>query len=137
MLSVGTIRIFRLAYTLQFKIFIKILGGKMGKKGLATFNFKNLSKKNPALFSLAEIDTHYLVAVDIPSIPAIATQIVTTKKQLLIESQKDNSGTKEVIFRAVPRGKGIKTIYLNGVLYLLLPKFGNQHLNLQTLPSFR
>ena len=77
---------------------------------------------NPAMFSLAESDSHYLVAVDIPTIPAQGTEILTSKGQLTVEGQSENSHERQTIFRMMPQGKGIKTVYVNGILYLLLPK---------------
>lgn len=77
---------------------------------------------DPAMFSLAESESHYLVVVDIPTIPAQATKILTSKGQLTVEGQSENSNERQTIFRMFPQGKGIKTVYLNGILYLLLPK---------------
>ena len=77
---------------------------------------------DPAMFSLAESDSHYLVAVDIPTIPMHGTEILTSKGQLTVEGQSENSHERQTILRMFPQGKGIKTVYMNGILYLLLPK---------------
>ncbi len=74
------------------------------------------------MFSLAESDSHYLVAVDIPTIPALETEILASNGQLTVEGQSENSLERQTIFRMMPQGKGIKTVYMNGILYLLLPK---------------
>jgi HSP20 family molecular chaperone IbpA len=75
-----------------------------------------------AMFSLAESDSHYLVAVDIPTIPTTGAEILTSRGQLTVEGQSEDSHERQTIFRMFPQGKGIKTVYLSGVLYLLLPK---------------
>ncbi len=83
---------------------------------------KSSLQKDLAMFSLDESTSHYLVAVDIPTIPAAATQILSTKEGLVIESLANDQHTKQTIFRWQPKGKGIKATYENGVLWLLLPK---------------
>ena len=77
---------------------------------------------NPAMFSLAESDSHYLVAVDLPTIPTLGTEILSSKGEITVEGKSENSQEKQTIFKMFPQGKGIKTVYMNGVLYLLLPK---------------
>ncbi len=77
---------------------------------------------NPAMFSLEESDSYYLVAVDIPSIPAQGSEIFLSQGQLTVESRSEDSQERQTIFRMMPQGKGIKTVYMNGILYLLLPK---------------
>jgi HSP20 family molecular chaperone IbpA len=80
------------------------------------------SQNDPALFSLAEVNSHYIVAVDLPTIPSPATRILSTKNQLTVESRSNDSDQVQTIFRLLPKGKGIKTIYKDGVLWLFLPK---------------
>ncbi|MDZ4662748.1 MAG: Hsp20/alpha crystallin family protein [Pseudomonadota bacterium] len=85
--------------------------------------FPKLSKQNnSAMFSLNESASHYLVAVDIPTIPTKSTQILTTKEGLVIEGFREGSESKQTVFRWQPQGKGVKATNENGVLWLLLPK---------------
>ena len=78
---------------------------------------------NPAMFSLVELDSYYMLAIDLPTIPTLATEIITTKNQMTVEGKSENSEENQTIFRFLPKGKDIKTIYKDGVLWLLLPKF--------------
>lgn len=78
---------------------------------------------SPAIFSLAELDSHYVVAVDLPTIQALSPEIFTSKSELTIEGQSIESHEPQTLLRLIPRGKNIKTIYKDGVLWLLLPKF--------------
>jgi hypothetical protein len=75
------------------------------------------------MFSLEESDSYYLVAVDIPNIPSLSTEILTSKGELTIEGQSTESNEPQTVLRLLPKGKNIKTIYKDGVLWLLLPKF--------------
>ena len=89
-------------------------------------------KSQPALFSLEESESHYLVALDIPTIPAEETEILSRKNELVVEgiSARDQLRAKQIFFRCRPKGKGIKASYKDGILWLLLPKSG-----LSTLPQ--
>jgi len=79
------------------------------------------------MFSLAESETYYLVAVDIPTIPTLHTEISTTQGELTVEGQSETSNERQTIFRMFPQGKSIKTAYMDGILYLLLPKIEMAH----------
>ena len=82
----------------------------------------DLAQIGRAMFSLTETETQYLVAVDIPSIPSLDTEIVATRSQLSIEGYAENSDHKQTVFKLLPKGKLIKSVYQNGVLWLILPK---------------
>ncbi|MGE0633896.1 MAG: hypothetical protein AB7O96_15885 [Pseudobdellovibrionaceae bacterium] len=77
---------------------------------------------NPAMFSLVEFDSHYMVAVDLPTIPMSQPEILKTKNQLTVESHSDNPEKDQTILRLLQKGSGIKSIYKDGVLWLVLPK---------------
>lgn len=78
---------------------------------------------NPPMFFVKELDLHYVVALDIPTIPSLSPEIFTSKGELTVESQSREYHEPQTILRLLPRGKSIKTIYEGGVLWLLLPKF--------------
>jgi hypothetical protein len=91
-------------------------------------NQKLVQNKKPkeiidsAMFSLCESESHYLVALDIPTIPSVHTEIAVCKGQLRVESQSEKTHEKQTIFKMRPNGSGIETVYMDGILYLLLPK---------------
>jgi hypothetical protein len=87
--------------------------------------------QSPAMFSLAELDSHYVVAVDIPTIPLLSPEILTSKGELTLEGESTESHEPQTVLRLLPKGKNIKTVYKNGVLWLLLPKFNVKSLTEQ------
>lgn len=75
------------------------------------------------LFSIEEVDSHYLLAVDVPSIPAADTEIYSKRNVLIVEGESlEDQSMKQIFFQCRAQGKGIKAQYQNGVLWLLLPK---------------
>ncbi len=83
---------------------------------------RHLVPPDPAMFSLAESELDYVVAVDIPTIPAWATEISSCNGELTVEGESQDSHERQTIFRMFSQGKGIKAAYMKGVLYLVLPK---------------
>lgn len=80
-----------------------------------------------AMFSLEESMSHYLVSIDIPTIPAAETEILCKRNELIVEGKGVESPTdqKQTYFRCRSNGRGIRASYQDGVLWLLLPKIVN------------
>ena len=78
--------------------------------------------QDSATFSLTESDSYYIMAVDIPSIQSQGTEIITRKNQLCLETKTGPSSAKQTLFKLNSNGRGIKSVYKNGIMWLLLPK---------------
>lgn len=87
---------------------------------------------HPAMFSLVELDSHYIVAIDLPTIPSLSPEVFTSKGELTIEGQSIETHESQTVLRLLPKGKNIKTIYKDGIIWLLLPKFKVGALNMPT-----
>lgn len=83
---------------------------------------KSTFQEASAMFSVLESDFHYWIAVDLPTLPSTATEIVRSKEGLTVEGRMGDIGQKQAVFRCLPKGRGIKATYIDGVLWLLLPK---------------
>lgn len=89
---------------------------------MATIQLIPLSKPNPPLFSLIESDSHYMVAVDLPSLPSHDNEVYVTKDELFVAGTVDGQIDQQKIFSCIPHGKGISATYKDGILWLSLPK---------------
>lgn len=91
----------------------------------------NFEQEGEAMFSVDEAESHYLISLDIPTIPSLAVQVLRTKDALLVEGMFADSGQMQTVFQCRPQGKGIQASYKNGVLWLMLPKQNYQNANAQ------
>ncbi len=77
---------------------------------------------DPAMFSLEETESYYILALDIPTIPAVDTQVFTSKFKINVDCRSENPQGRQTLFRMFSRNEEIRSLYINGVLYLFLPK---------------
>lgn len=71
---------------------------------------------------VVESDSHYLLAVDVPTLPLLQTEILRTENELVIEGSLLGSVNKQTFLHMYAANNGINTIYKDGILWLLLPK---------------
>lgn len=78
----------------------------------------------PPLFLIEETPTHYLVAIDIPSLPAEEVRIREQKKELFVEGIPYSSFLqKKTYFQFHSKSRSCRTLYKDGVLWLIMPKY--------------
>ncbi len=75
-----------------------------------------------AMLSVADSKYLYILALDLPTIPLRQMQIEKLRGQLKVEGELENSLKRRTLLKISDKANGIKTVYKNGVLYLLLPK---------------
>jgi hypothetical protein len=79
---------------------------------------------NEPLFLVEETPTHYLVAIDIPSLPAEEVRIRGKNKDLFVEGRPISEFLQNktyMQFHAMT--KACRTIYQEGILWLVMPKY--------------
>jgi hypothetical protein len=95
----------------------------MNKHHQGVFMSIESSCQSTPMFSLNEQDSYYVVSIDLPTLPSNHTQIRATSELLAIEAPPQDSLDTKTYFRMLKKGEGIKTVYQDGVLWLLLPKY--------------
>ena len=85
-------------------------------------NRNHLNLQNPALFTLVETDTNYLVAIDIPNLPTEHSAIIQDRNQLTVESACANSIQNQIAFRWISHNHNVEIACKDGLLWLVLPK---------------
>jgi len=75
-----------------------------------------------ALFSIIEHQGYYLLAVDLPSLHVSHPRIFRFRNSLRVEQDVANPEVHESIFRMLLKDAKFRSIYKNGVLWVLLPK---------------
>lgn len=79
-------------------------------------------KSNPSLFSIIESDDHYLLSIDLPTLPTEKAEVFCNSRELLIEGVVKGCPGLQKIFDFRSAHGSVEAIYNNGVLYLALPK---------------
>lgn len=77
---------------------------------------------HPPLFALTESKTHFVIAIDLPSMKIEKTEITSAPDELTISARWPNEGDRTEVFKMCTDNHNIRPVYLNGVLWLLLPK---------------
>jgi hypothetical protein len=82
--------------------------------------------QNLPLFDIQESDSHYLLAVDLPSLPPLGTSNEASSKELKVTTGHwfaDSQSPGHTLLRCLTdRKSGIQAKYQNGILWLMLPK---------------
>ena len=76
----------------------------------------------PPLFALTESKTNFVVAIDLPSMKMEKAEITSSPDELTISARWPNEKDRTAVFKMCTDNHNIRRVYLNGVLWLLLPK---------------
>ena len=76
------------------------------------------------LFLVEETSNHYLIAIDIPSLPTREVRIREKKNEIFVEGIPLPSFLKKkTYFQFKSEARTCRTIYKDGVLWLVMPKY--------------
>jgi hypothetical protein len=85
-----------------------------------------------SLFSLKETSSHYFISLDLPTMPAVNTEILSKVgerrndlSELIVQGQCTDAlphSKKQTFFRCLSQKDGIQAIYKDGILWVLLSK---------------